>query len=612
MAQRRLFWKLFPSYLLVTIVSLVLAVVLAAGPIRDSHLGQVTSDLDAKAHLVAQRVSRRLPGREHHTNLENYCRRTGHLIHTRITIIAADGQVLCDSKRSPDTMDNHRDRPEVRLALAGRRGRSIRFSHTLRENMMYVAVPLSDHGRIIAVVRAAQPLGTINAALDHVRRRILAGGLAAVALAALLTFLISRRITKPIEELTRQIENQSGDGTLPSISLTGRPSREFSVLSRALNDAARQMHQRMVTIEQERGKLAAVLESMEEGVLALDRDGRIVMINQAARTLLEIPDAAVAGRFLEELVRSPQLQAMARNALDSGAPSDTELSNMGSKGMTILAHCRIMTDSADGNLQGLLMVLADVTMLRHMERVRRDFVANVSHELKTPITAIKGFSETLLDGALDDPKHARRFCRIIASQADRMETIVADLLTLSSLEGRPPESASEFHPIQVSTLVDAAVLACRPLAEKKDICLETHVDRNLLVSGDARLLEQALINILDNAVKYSDQGGPVIIRARLDAHEGREPEVVLSVEDNGIGIPRKHHARIFERFYRVDKARSRKLGGTGLGLAIVKHIVLLQGGRVEVTSSPGQGSTFSMHLPSVINSSDSHGIFIDS
>jgi two-component system, OmpR family, phosphate regulon sensor histidine kinase PhoR len=361
-----------------------------------------------------------------------------------------------------------------------------------------------------------------------------------------------------------------------------------------LNHMAEELDDKIGTLTRERNEREAVLSSMVEGVLAVDPDERIIAVNAAAAGLIDGEPTAAEGRTIQEVLRNPALQRVVAQTLSGQEPVEADIvMHVGSEDRYLQANGTLLHASdADQSPVGAVVVLNDVTRLKRLEAVRRDFVANVSHELKTPVTSIKGFAETLEDGALDDPDAARRFVRIIAGQADRLNSIIGDLLALSTLEQSENEPHLSLEEADVCDVVHVAVEVCEPKAQAKGVAIGVSCASRPLAAVNRPLLEQAIVNLVDNAVKYSPEGSAVEV-SLIEA----VGEIVISVRDQGQGVPREHLPRLFERFYRVDKARSRDLGGTGLGLAIVKHIAQVHGGSVSVDSRVGEGSTFRIHLP---------------
>jgi two-component system phosphate regulon sensor histidine kinase PhoR len=415
------------------------------------------------------------------------------------------------------------------------------------------------------------------------------GGCVLAVLAAALGLFTSRRISQPLQEMRRGAERfAAGDF---SHRLAIPETVELASLAMALNRMGAQLAEQIAVITHQRNEQEAILASMHEGVLAFDTQERVLTVNPAAEALLGVVAARAKGHTIQEVVRNVALQRLLVAALHQAEPTMADIVLRGT-GERYLQATATALRHAEGYDLGVLVVLNDVTQLRRLENIRRDFVANVSHELKTPITSIKGFVETLRDGAMDEPEHAARFLGIVARHAERLHAIIEDLLTLSRLE----QSTDAYDMARVDTplleVIDAAILDCAPRAEAQQVTMVPTCDPDLRAPINAPLLEQSLVNLLDNAITYSHPGSTVWVTAQRV-----EEALELVVRDQGIGIPQEHLERIFERFYRVDKARSRERGGTGLGLAIVKHIAQVHGGQVTVSSRVGQGSTFTVQLP---------------
>jgi two-component system phosphate regulon sensor histidine kinase PhoR len=362
-------------------------------------------------------------------------------------------------------------------------------------------------------------------------------------------------------------------------------------LARALNEMATQLQDRILTITRQRNELKAVLSSLAEGVLAVDARGRIVSVNKAAARLLSIEPTHAQGRNVEEVIRNVGLQQFVRDTLSSDRPTEDDVSFPEEGGRFFHVHGASLADP-QAERAGAVIVLTDMTRVHRLENLRRDFVANVSHELKTPVTSIQGFVEALLDEGLEESGQAQRYLGIIAKHAERLNAIIDDLLSLSRLEEVGQQRALLFEKTALRPVLEAAIELSSVRAEQRRVKLDLSCDDSIEAKINAPLLEQAIVNLVDNAVKYSDEGGTVEIAVRQ-----QDKEILLAIKDTGCGIPAEHLPRIFERFYVVDKGRSRKLGGTGLGLAIVKHIAMAHGGHVAVESTPGEGTTFTLHLP---------------
>jgi two-component system phosphate regulon sensor histidine kinase PhoR len=404
-----------------------------------------------------------------------------------------------------------------------------------------------------------------------------------------LSLLISRRISQPIVAI-KQVAERFAGGEL-DLRVPTPDSVELAALAGSLNKMATQLGERITTITEQRNELDAVLSSMVEGVFAVDTKGRIVSMNPAAAGLLGIDPVQAQTRQVEEIVRNVDLQEFVRQTLAGVQPDERDISLPISGGQSFSLHGACLTD-ARGRRSGAVIVLNDTTRIRRLEAVRRDFVANVSHELKTPVTSIQGFVEALADGSVQDPAQVERYLGIIARHAFRLNGIIDDLLTLSRLEEAGEQRALSFDVGLVKPVIEEAIHLSGVKADEKRMTIDLACDNGVEVRINPPLLEQAVINLIDNAVKYSPEGSHVRVQVRKD-----DTHVAIAVTDEGCGIPPEHLPRIFERFYVVDKSRSRKLGGTGLGLAIVKHIAQAHGGRVTVESTPGQGSTFTLHLP---------------
>lgn len=585
MRPRRLFTQLTLSFLVVAVIGVAATTWISTRIWRHFHLTQTVADLEAQARFLAHIARERWGEAE---SLDDLCKQAGKATGVRLTLVAADGRVLGDSLRDPGTMENHADRREIQGALAGQVGVHMRLSPTVGLPMTYVAVPVKENGRIIGAARAALPATAVNAPLSQVYVQVVLGAVVILGLAAGLSLWLSRRLTRPLEEIRRGAE-RLGRGDL-SLKLPTPEVEELVSLADTLNSMAEQLNERITTIQEQRREQEAILASMVEGVLAVDPRGRLLSFNRTAAQLLGLAPEMV-GRNITEIVRNPELQWFITRALAATEPVEGEVTLREDEEERILqAHGTTLRDSRQVVL-GVLIVLHDITRLRRLEIARRDFVANVSHELKTPVTSIKGFVETLLEGALQDPQHAEEFLKIISRQVERLHQIIEDLLSLSRIEQEAEQGRIILHGRRLGPVLRAALQTCSDRAKEKEITLELSCPEDLRARLNDTLLEQAVVNLIDNAIKYS---GP---QSRVQIEAAKEDGwVAVRVRDQGIGIPKEHLLRLFERFYRVDPGRSRKAGGTGLGLAIVKHIAQAHGGKVTVESTPGQGSVFTLLL----------------
>jgi two-component system phosphate regulon sensor histidine kinase PhoR len=486
-------------------------------------------------------------------------------------------------------MDNHAGRPEVADALTDGRGTSRRFSATLQQNIVYVATAVTRDSQPIAVVRAAVPLARMEALIAGIRAHFVGIGAILALLALAVTFVISRQYARKMQAL-KQGAARLAQGELAH-RLAIPDSEELAGLADSLNRMAAQLESRLQTVVSQRNQLEAVLSSMIEGVIAVDREERIISVNMAAARWFEIDPEKVRGRSIPEAIRNLAIQKFVTRSFKCRAPLEEDVAVYRNGECLLNVKSAPLLDVGPEPI-GMLIVFSDVTQLRRLEDMRRDFVANVSHEIKTPLTAIKGFVETLHHTIVETPAEAERFLGIISRHVDRLNTIIEDLLMLSRIENESERGDIKRERVRLRDVFQNAVQICRPTADEKRIAIELAGEEELAALVDPVLFEQAVVNLLDNAVKYSDRDRIVRISART-----ADREIQIQVQDHGIGIEKKHLPRLFERFYRVDKARSRSLGGTGLGLAIVKHIAQAHGGHVTVESRVGAGSLFTIHLP---------------
>jgi two-component system phosphate regulon sensor histidine kinase PhoR len=589
MHTRRIFWQIYPGHLIVTFFTLLVCFAVFTSALERFYRKQVAENLESLALFSAEQVRDRFDV-NNLDYLNDTAAKLGSKSPARITLILPDGTVAGESAKSREQMENHRDRPEVKVAIEqGRTGQSIRFSNSVRKTMLYVAVPVYHDNILAGVVRTAIPLLKIQEVLSGMERTLLWGGVVILLLAALLSLFVSRRISKPLERIKQGAERfAAGDFSYRLHSIV---SAEIGSLAETMNQMAAQLEERLQTVSKERNQREAVLSSMVEGVLAVDTDGQIISLNKAAAQFFNVfrPETA-PGRSIEEVFRNVKLQRFVAEVLEGQEARECELVVQNNQTYYLQARGTNLLGVQNSRI-GAVVVFNDVSRLRRLENLRRDFVANVSHELKTPITAIKGFVETLLDGAIKDPIEAERFLKIVAKHADRLNAIIEDLLMLSRLEQDGTEGM-EMQKTGLCGLVNSAVEVCARRAAEKNITIRVECSKELTATVNPPLIEQALINLIGNAVKYSADGKSITVNAC--AEKGR---IVLSVKDQGFGIEEKHLERLFERFYRVDSGRSRQEGGTGLGLSIVKHIAQAHGGTVSVQSRYGEGSTFSVFLP---------------
>jgi len=589
MQRTKLLWRLYGSYLFIIVIAVAGTGWSGSLIIKELYVQRTTEDLKAKAALVAKIVEGRMSG-EHEAAIVQLIKEAASTVSdTRLTVILQSGTVLGDSEYDTAQLDNFSFRPEVKEALSGKVGIAHRESFVSNIKMIYVAVPVEKAGQLIGVIRACKPDTDMDRTLRSIYFQILVDGLCIALVGALISLYFSHRITRPIFHLTRGAA-EFAEGNL-KFRLEISRSEEIGALAEAMKSMAVQLDERISTITNQRNELEAILVNMVEAVIVLDAEERIVRVNKAAEELFQISMSRVDGRSVREAIRNTQLHRFVADALASAEPVEGELNFIGEPDRVLQAHGVALRNVSGKNL-GTLVVLNDVSRLKRLETIRRDFVNNVSHELRTPITSITGFLETLKDGAIEDPDNARRFLDIFIIHANRLDMIVRDLLSLSRIEQDADRGQIPLEESSINAVMESVVRTCAKHAEDKEIALRLHCPEDLVAMINATLLEQAVFNLVDNAIKYSEPGKTVDLEA-----ERRDHEVVIRVVDQGCGIEKDHLERIFERFYRVDKARSRKEGGTGLGLSIVKHIVNAHKGWMHVDSSPGEGSAFSIHLP---------------
>jgi len=504
----------------------------------------------------------------------------------RVTVIASDGKVLADSQSDTSTMENHAGRPEIRDAFAKGDGQSIRHSVTLDNNLLYYAARFSPADGPPVVLRFALPLQTVDQELWEFRRRLWLASLAMLFVTGIASLLISQSFSGRVERLEKfSLRVAEGDFRPFEADRTGDGLEALAV---SLNETAARLDRTIRTLTDERNLSSAILGSMVEGVAVVNASERLLFSNPGFADILGLDVPPQSGRALVEVVRQTELIEAVRKVLKGEPRVETEIVTG-----TLHQHYFAVTVAAvrAADTSGAVIVLHDITELRKLERVRRDFVANVSHEFKTPLTAIQGFAETLLAGALDDPQNRLRFLEIILEHSRRLARLTDDLLKLSKMDADRLEL--EIRRIGVSQFVESCIETTQRPAAEKDLRISVNLQQPLPdIAADRRRLAEVLQNLLDNAMQYTPAGGQIMVGASADG-----AEVTFTVSDTGIGIPQADQSRIFERFYRVDVARSREVGGTGLGLSIAKHLVEAHGGHIWVESEVGQGSQFHFTVP---------------
>jgi two-component system phosphate regulon sensor histidine kinase PhoR len=582
--------RLFVTSVATAALTLGVATFLVSWSLRRSLNDQIERGLVNETRLAAATLSHRRAGTP--AELDAEADSLGGLISARVTFISADGRVVGDSALELGDLsgvENHAGRPEVGQARRDGLGTSRRYSSTVDAEMLYAAVPVvNPQAPDLAFVRLALPLVDVRREVAAVRRSALlafgAGLVGALALAWITSVFLSRRVRAIATVAARYA---AGD--------LSRPARhygddEIGTVARVLERSVRELGMRVAELDSSRARMEAILGGMVEGVLVVDELGRLRLVNDAARRMLNLQGLAPEGLHYLEIIRHPEIAAQITAALNGQSPEGQELTLPRDPGVIFMARSAPVTSST---ARGAVLVLHDITDLRRADRIRRDFVANVSHELRTPLTAVRGYVEALLDGELDAGQ-VKQFLDIIARHTLRMERLVHDLLRLARLDAR--QEAPDRAPCAVASLFAAVTEELEPAIEARRQTVEYRVAPDAsTVDGDPAKLHDALRNLLENATNYSPEGSTITM-----ASERRDDAVALAVEDEGPGIPEADLPRIFERFYRVDRARSRggpDPGGTGLGLAIVKHLVELHGGKVIVANRPEKGAVFTVELP---------------
>jgi len=590
MARSRLIWKTYLPFVAFVLLSALVLALVGRYALRQYYLRQTEMSLRTSAAAMSSVIG--------HSRLIERLGDLGAFIDDaaegadiHFTIIGLRGEVLADSHRGAATIPNQLDRPEVAAALRGRGESNVESDGLFEARELFVAQPIRHGDRVVGVVKAAIALSIVEAGLQGMYFQLSAGAAVVIIIGCIGGFVTLRnQVAVPLERVYRSVLRLAR-GRLET-RVPDHNSREIGGIAESLNAMAAYLAAQMNQLTAESTQRQAIFSSMIEGVIAVDRDERIISMNQAAGRIVGARPGEATGRTIPEVIRNAELLRFAARAVESDQPIEGEVALETDRGWRHLQTQGTVLRDLEGRAVGAVIVLHDVTRLRQLESMQRDFVANVSHELKTPITSIRGFLETLNEGAIEEPDHARRFLQIMSRQADRLEAIIEDLLMLSRLERDGESDQVEREEVKIHRILEAAVADCRARAEEAAVEVVLDCPATLMGFVNSRLLEQAVVNLVDNAIKYSGRQTVVTVTAQEE-----NDQVVIRVIDQGPGIERKHHAKLFDRFYRVDKGRSRMMGGTGLGLAITRHIALVHRGTVRIDSTPGQGSTFSIHIP---------------
>ena len=570
--KRSIFLKIFGSYFLLIVALSGLIVLFSSYLIRHYQLESTEQELKEIAAVIQTMLKETTPGR----TTDQVLKMLGRRINTRITLVDQEGRVIADSEKDPKKMDNHRTRTEIAQAFEGQTGRYLRFSDTLGQEMLYVAIPVYEGAEIVQVIRVSKFLKDIKVVSGRLNRKIAQTAAIVLAIALFAAFVLARTISRPVGELTDAIRRVAGHDFSARVLLKGRD--ELKQVADSFNAMTDEMQELFGELTRQKEELNGIITSLQEGLLVLDRDERVVLANKSLERIAG--RRLETGKFYWEEIREPGVNDLIRKVRDEQRNLNQEITI---NDMVFLCSASFLKTKG-----GIVVVFHDISEIKRLERIKSDFVLNVSHELRTPLTSIKGYADTMDERSLSEEN--RHYLTIIRRNTERLINVVGDLLTLSKLEER--EFALNLETVELPLIVERVLKLFENQAKSKGFSLKMEAPEGLPpVTGDPFKLDQVFINLLDNAIKYTDAGGVTIEMAASD------DAVITRVTDTGPGIPSEHIPRIFERFYVVDKSRSKKMGGTGLGLSIVKHIILLHNGTVRVESSLGKGSTFIVSLP---------------
>ncbi len=583
-------------------LSMLAAGMIMAQMFKDSHIQALEENMAREINLLeATFAFVPVEGNpDAYSYYEEQAAKLKELTDSRVTFITLEGTVLGDSGVDPERMDNHAHRQEVESAKDGAIGSSIRYSDTIGENMLYVAGRVSSDQGFDGYIRLSMSLATVEQGLAKGWIWMSGGLLVLFLLAGLVSYRVAAGLTRPLEQITRVAHRISKFDYDARVKLNRND--EIGQLGQVINGMADSLQQQLKRIRDNEDLMQSVLANMTGGILMLDDSGKIALINREAERILHMRGRQLLGKPYQEIKRNYEFTKFMEEGIEHKEAAQEERAVYDPEEKILLFDSVPMFED-NGNYRGMLFLLQDVTEIRKLERMRSEFVANVSHELKTPIAAVKGFAETLLAGGVKDEETARSFLQIIYDEGDRLNRLIGDILDLSKIESK--RTPLEYAPVQLKELFDSVYEVLLPAAKKKLITMSHDVPEHLFIEGDEDRLRQIFMNLLSNAISYSLEGGKIRVQAEIIS-DGDEEKVRFIVSDTGIGIPKKDLPRIFERFYRVDKARSRGSGGTGLGLSIVKHLVELHHGMIRVESKVGEGTTFVLELPLMHTLDDDH------
>lgn len=581
--KRSLLWRLAIPFILLIILSVGGVSLYAYRFMERTYYENLRNTLRTEADLIARDVINHLREGRISPELNNLVNDYAGITRVRVTIILPDGQVIGESGRDPLQVENHLNRPEVQQALRDGEGSAVRFSDTVRQRLYYLALRIDDNNQPLGVVRLASSIEKIESDLLELRNTILGNAVLAIILTILLAFLVANQTITPLRQLTREV-SRLGIGNF-NIELPTHRKDEIGILSQAFIRIAKRLGEQIEGYREERSKLDAVLQNMNDAILIVDGQGLVTLINPAAERIFNVDSSRALGHSLVEVVRQHPFVELWRTCVKTKRQQIATIETTPER----LFIQGIATPLEPLLPENTLLVFQDLTRVRRLEVVRRDFISNVSHELRTPLASLKALTETLQEGALEDPPAARRFLQKMESEIDNMTQLVRELLELSRIEsGKVPFN---LKPVQPNDLVSRAVERMQLQAERAGLTLRQECAEGLPnVLADAERIEQVLVNLLHNAIKFTPAGGEIVARIWKEAGQ-----VIFSVQDTGVGIEPAALSRIFERFYKADQSRSG--GGTGLGLSIARHTIEAHSGRIWAESEVNRGSTFYFSLP---------------
>ena len=586
--SRSIYWKITIPFILIIVAGMTLLGLYTAKSTRNIEINRLESQLHNEAKLVADISRAAFTGPESSGNFDSIAKTIGKEISSRIPLIATNGTVLGDTDQDPSTMENHSTRPEVIAALSSGSGQAIRYSATLHENMMYVAVPVTGQGQTLGISRVALPLTAVESSINSLVLTIIAAIVIVTLLVVTAAAVIAAVIIRPVRRMTRAAEGIAAGRLGEQIAVRGND--EIGRLGRAFNEMSASLKGTLETNETERNKLATILSSLTDGVIMTDQERIVLLANPAAERLFSFKAAAETKRPLIEAVHDHEIDDLAKKSLKTRTEQSTQLDSPGSRFLRVIA-----IPVAAGGSSSVLVLLQDLTELRSLQTMRRELIGNISHDLRTPLAGIKAMVETLKGSAIEDKETAKDFLTRIEGEIDRLSQMVSEITQLSRIE----TGQADFKMVStdLNLLIKDAIAEMEPIAEKQHVALTAELDLPMPpIAVDKERIRQTLINLIHNAIKFNKPGGKVVVSTGTG-----EDSVTVSVTDDGIGISPDDLPHVFERFYKADKARSR--GGSGLGLAIAKHTIQAHGGTILARSEAGKGSSFTFGLP--LNASQS-------